>query len=343
EFERADGQKQTLAILQAYVENQGSAWNFSVDYLERFLGEQMAELMAPAVLDSPLAPNPQISPNPPIAPNAPAGESPHGYFLTLMDLLGQRTGELHLAFAQPTGDPGFEPEAITALDLARWSEHLRDEAVATLDDLERRRDELPGDQREGIDRLLSLRKTLLTKISPASLAGVTAAKMRYHGDYHLGQVLRVEHDFVITDFEGEPGRTIAERHEKHSPMRDVAGMLRSFSYVAAVATNHSTTERPSDRHRAGPLAQAWEHDAATAFLTGYRNVVGNTSVVPPEGDATDRLIRFFVIEKALYELRYEMNNRPDWLAIPLFSLIRTIDGTELAHESSATTTPGGAT
>ena len=313
EFERADGQKQTLAILQAYIENQGSAWNFSVDYLERFLGEQLAEQ---------LAASPVVT------------ESPHGYFLTLMELLGQRTGELHLAFARPTGDPGFDPEPVTADDLAAWSAHLRDEAVATLDDLERRRDELPNGMHEGIDRLLSLRKPLLSKISPAALTGIVAAKMRYHGDYHLGQVLRVENDFTITDFEGEPGRTIVERHEKHSPMRDVAGMLRSFSYVAAVAANHSTTERPSDRHRVGPLVQAWEHDTAAAFLGGYRNAGAENRALPPEADAAERLIGFFVIEKALYELRYEMNNRPDWLAIPLFSLIRTIDGSEITQEIS---------
>jgi maltose alpha-D-glucosyltransferase/alpha-amylase len=247
-----------------------------------------------------------------------------------MTLLGQRTGELHLAFAHPTGDPAFDPQPITHADLTSWSEHLRNEAVATLDDLEKHRENQSADMRAAIDRLLALRKTLLERISPAALAGVDADKMRYHGDLHMGQVLRVENDFVITDFEGEPGRTIEERHAKHSPLRDVAGILRSFSYVSAVAANHATSERPADRHRAGPLVQSWEEDATAAFLKGYRLALALTDnrVLPSAAGAADHLIGFFVIEKALYELRYEMDNRPDWLSIPLFSLIRTLEDKE---------------
>ena len=304
EFLRADGQKQTLAILQAYVENQGSAWNFAVDYLERFLAEQLAE------------PSPQA-------------ESPHGYFLKFMDLLGQRTGELHRAFSRTTGNSAFDPEAITADDLLDWSARLRHEAVTTLDDLEKRHGTQPAELQAGTDRLLSLRKALLARIALSSVEGIAAAKMRYHGDYHLGQVLRVENDFVITDFEGEPGRSIGERREKHSPLRDVAGMLRSFSYVGAVAANHTTKERPGDRQRIGPLVQAWEQETTLAFLTGYRKAMGDGNILPAEPVAAERLIEFFVIEKALYELRYEMTNRPDWLSIPLFGLIRILDAREL--------------
>ena len=302
EFQRSDGQKQTLAILQAYVENQGSAWNFAVDYLERFLTEQLADTPG-------------------------AKESPHGYFLTLMDLLGRRTAELHNAFAQATGDPGFDPEPIAPADLAAWSAHLRREAVATLDDLEKSRDNQPPELRAATDQLLSLRKTLLDRVCTSSLEGIVAAKMRYHGDYHLGQILRMENDYVITDFEGEPGRSLEERHEKHSPLRDVAGMLRSFSYVSAVAANRATTERPQDRHRIGPLVEAWEQDVSAAFLRGYQNAIASSSnsAWPSEPNAAKQLLGFFVIEKALYELRYEMDNRPDWLCIPLFSLIRRLE------------------
>ncbi len=302
EFLRADGQKQTLAILQAFVDNQGSAWNFAIDYLERFLSEQLADIPVTA-------------------------ESRHGYFLTLMELLGQRTGELHRAFSRRTGDAAFDPEPITSEDLAAWSRQLHEESVATLDELEKRHESLSSDLRTATDRLLSLRKELLEKISLPALAGVVADKMRYHGDYHLGQVLRVDNDFVITDFEGEPGRTLEERRAKYSPLRDVAGMIRSFGYVSAVAADHSTRERPADRQRVGPLVQAWEQETSAAFLEGYRGAIEGCGVLPADQDAAERLIRFFVIEKALYELRYEMNNRPDWLSIPLFSLIRTIEKT----------------
>ena len=179
--------------------------------------------------------------------------------------------------------------------------------------------------REGCDRLSALRPVLLERISPQALAGISAAKMRYHGDYHLGQVLRVEEDFVIIDFEGEPARSMDERRQKHSPLRDVAGMLRSFSYAAAVATNRLTNEDPVDRHRAGPLVESWEDQVGDAFMAGYRDAVQGCPAWPEEPGAAERLIEFFVIEKALYELRYEMGNRPDWLAVPLFSLLRNLD------------------
>ncbi len=183
---------------------------------------------------------------------------------------------------------------------------------------------MPAEIRAAADHLLSLRTALLDRTSPLALAGVTAAKMRYHGDYHLGQVLLVANDFIITDFEGEPARPMEERRRKHSPLRDVAGMLRSFSYVAAVATNHITTERPADRHRLGPLVQTWESETTQAFLKGYRDAIQGCPVLPVEAGPAQRMIDFFVIDKAIYELRYEMNNRPDWLAIPLFSLLRAL-------------------
>lgn len=307
EFLRADGQTLTLAILQTYVQNQGSAWNYTVDYLERFLSERLAE---------------------PLPSSAETEENPHGYFLSMMDLLGRRTAELHRVFCRPTGNLAFEPEPITQEDLSAWSDRLHAEAVTTLDRLESRRDTLSDELRDATNHLLLLRLTLLDRISPAALAGISAAKMRYHGDYHLGQLLLSDNDFIITDFEGEPARPMAERHQKHSPLRDVAGMLRSFSYVSAVATNRATINRPNDRHRLGPLVQRWEKDASEAFLKGYRDVIQGCPAWPVDPGAMERLTEFFVIEKALYELRYEMDNRPDWLPIPLFSLLRTLDHKE---------------
>ena len=298
---RDDGQKQTLAILQTYVDNQGSLWDFAVDYLERFLADQAG--------GSPLA-----------------AASPHAHFLALMSLLGRRTAELHLAFARPTGNPAFEPEPISADDLTTWSAQLRDEAVTTLDALEKRRSALGDELRSAADRLLARRQLLLGRVSPAALAGIVGAKMRYHGDYHLGQVLRVGEDLVITDFEGEPARSLAERGRKHSPLRDVAGMLRSLSYVAAVAANHATLGRPADRRSLGALGCRWERQASQAFLQAYREAIAECPAWPAAPGAADRLIQFFVVEKALYELRYEMNNRPEWLSIPLHSLLRQLGG-----------------
>ena len=251
-----------------------------------------------------------------------------------MELLGRRTAEMRLAFSQPTGEPAFDLEAATPDDLAGWASKLRDEAARTLDELERAVDGFAPDLRAATCRLLKLRDELMSRIGPPALAGAAVCKMRYHGDYHLGQVLRVENDFVITDFEGEPGRSLEERQQKHSPLRDVAGMLRSFSYVSAVAANHTTAERPGDRHRLGPLVHAWEIDASTAFLRGYHDVVGSGigKILPSDPDAAERMIGFFIIEKALYELRYEMSHRLDWLPIPLFSLVRVLEDREIHYE-----------
>ena len=307
EYRRADGQTTTLALLQGYTANQGDSWNFAVDYLERFLGE-------------------------PELPSDDRTGTPHAYFLSLIELLGRRTGELHQAFAVSTGNAVFEREPITPADLANWSSALQAEAVATFDELEKRRDTLPDDVRAASDRLSSLRPALLDRISPQALAGIAAAKTRYHGDYHLGQVLRVDNDFVIIDFEGEPARPMEERRQKHSALRDVAGMLRSFSYAAAVATNRVTAERSTDRRRVGPLVEAWEEQVSAAFLDGYRKAIQGCPVWPEAPGAAERLIEFFVIDKALYELRYEMGNRPDWLPIPLFSLLRTLDGQAAERE-----------
>lgn len=305
ELNRANGQKITLALLQAYVENQGVGWNFVLDYLQRFLTEHLVE---------PVPQSEELS----------VPVNPHDYFLTLIGILGRRTAELHRVFCNSAGKAEFEPELITEDDLTIWERQLRTEAIATLDKLESLRDSFSLALGAACDRLLSFRPVLLDRISLSNLGNISASKMRYHGDYHLGQVLLVENDFIITDFEGEPARSMEERRLKHSPLRDVAGMLRSFSYASSVATNQATIERPDDRHHLGPLVNSWEKEVAEVFLKSYRDVIHGCAVWPDNPAIAKRMIEFFVIDKALYELRYEMDNRPDWLPIPLFSLLRII-------------------
>jgi len=304
EYRRSDGQIITLALLQAYVDNQGAGWSYAVDYLERFLAEHLAD----------------------IGKELPAkAESPHGFFLAQMETLGRRTAELHQAFGKTTGDNGFDPEPIRAEDITAWLAQLQHEAVVTFDALEQHRMALSDELHTACNRLMELRPTLLDAIRHGLPPHIDAAKTRYHGDYHLGQVLLVQNDFLITDFEGEPARPLEERRVKHSPLRDVAGMLRSFSYAAAVAVNRCTTERPADRKLLGPLAQDWESETEATFLKGYKSAIQGCPSWPGDEDTAQRMIDLFLIEKALYELRYEMDNRPDWLAIPLYALLRKID------------------
>ena len=313
ELHDGSGQSYTLALLQPYVEHQNIGWSYALDYVDRYLADQLA---AP---ESPLHP--------------PHADSPHGFFLALMETLGRRTGELHVALCRPTDDPAFAPEPIGPDDIETWCRQARGQAVAALDALEAGRERFAdGELAAGIDRLLAQRQALLDHFAPRRLAGagvIGGLKTRYHGNYHLGQVLLVQNDFVITDFEGNPERDLAQRRRKHSPLRDVASMLRCFSYVAAMATNRATAERPADRHRLGPLVQRWETETTVAFLSGYYAATAACPAFGAAMAATQPLLEFFTLEKALDELRGELEQRPDWLPIPLFSLLRRL---EQAHE-----------
>jgi len=149
-------------------------------------------------------------------------------------------------------------------------------------------------------------------------------KIRVHGDYNLGQVLWAENDFVIFAFEGEPGRTMAERRAKKSPLRDVAGMLRSFDYAAYSELLTFTRHEPEEVDRLEPWAQIWRTWTSAAFFREYRRTVAPAGLVPADPDATCRLLDFFILEKTLFELQYELNYRPDWVAIPLLGILQLV-------------------
>ena len=198
EYTGADGTPMTLALLQAYVANQGDGWTYTQEYLDRFLEAQRG------------------------AAEPPPADS-HGAYLSLVHTLGTRTAELHRALSQRTGDPAFDPEPVVADDLARWKQRVRDEAATTFELLERRRSQFPAPARDEMQLLLERRHKLLARIDACPPPRAGAAKIRYHGDYHLGQALLDKNDFVIIDFEGEPARSFAERRVKHSPLRDEIG------------------------------------------------------------------------------------------------------------------------
>ncbi|HZM44012.1 MAG TPA: maltose alpha-D-glucosyltransferase [Burkholderiales bacterium] len=293
EYTSADGVSLTLAMLQAYVENQGDGWTFSVGYLERYLEQQRtASERAPA--------------------------NPHDAYLAIIRTLGLRTAGLHLALAASSGNPAFEPEPVTAQDIAAWKKRAREEAVKTLTLLEQGRESLPAPAREEAQALLAQRERVLARIDALEPPRETAMKIRCHGDYHLAQVLIAENDFRIIDFEGEPSRPTEERRQKQSPLRDVAGMLRSFSYARWTALSNAS-HAPDDHARLAPLAAAWEAEVRRAFIESYDAAVTVPGGVPLYSSlAVMRpLIGFFELEKALYELRYELSSRPAWARVPI--------------------------
>ncbi|MDQ3730648.1 MAG: maltose alpha-D-glucosyltransferase [Pseudomonadota bacterium] len=295
QYESEPGIEMTLAILQGHVANQGSGWSFTLDYLKRFLQDVGTGLIE----------------------NSPAA---HDAYLNLMRTLGQRTGELHVALAVQTGDPAFDPEPVTTNDMQTWVASVLDEARQTLDRLAQSSHRDDPD----VQSLLTARKTLLRRVGACDVSQANAAKTRYHGDYHLGQVLLAHNDFVIIDFEGEPARTLEERQQKHSPLKDVAGMLRSFNYAAYSALFEATEDQPPDIEQMEPFAREWETLTAQAFRTGYFEAAQGSPACPKEPESADRLIELFALEKALYEVRYELANRPRWLSIPVKGLLAII-------------------
>jgi maltose alpha-D-glucosyltransferase/alpha-amylase len=296
----ADGTSTAIALLQAYVPNQGDAWSFTIDYLERHL-----EAYENADEDVP--------------------DDVHGAYLALVATLGRRTGELHLALAHHSGNPAFDPEMLEAGDFAAWKVHVREEAVAVLARLERHEARLPESARGTAHAVIARRADLLARIDACPGPQRGAVKARHHGDYHLGQVLLTNNDFVIIDFEGEPGRSLAERRRKHSPFRDVAGMLRSFDYACWMAVERAKEGREHASGRFGALGVAWARAARGTFLSAYRELTGS-GMLYADFDDTRGLRALAEIEKALYELRYEIDNRPGWVSVPLAGLLALADG-----------------
>jgi maltose alpha-D-glucosyltransferase / alpha-amylase len=303
----ADGQTTALAAAFRFVRNQGDGWVYTIEYLHRTLDE--LRLVAAAE-------HPETA--------APAHE-PHGFYLAQARVLGQRTAELHRAFATPTDDAAFAAEPLTKADLSKWRRAMRRQAEAAFKALRHALPRLAEDDRQEAEHLLARRDVCFARIEALTEPEVNAAKTRIHGDYHLGQVLVAQNDFYILDFEGEPARPLAERRAKSSPLKDVAGMLRSFDYAAWAAVMHLAEVDAGSTAVVRSLAEQWRQATAQAFLEAYRETIAGC-VSYPENDAEAAcLLDLFLLEKALYEICYEAANRPNWMRIPLKGVINLLE------------------
>ena len=298
------GETATVALIQHFVANTGDGWAHMLARLGD-LSERLAPADSPADVEQRLA-----------VLGVEALAEAHE--------LGAVTGRLHAALASDPGLPGFRPEPITGEDVGRWRRALAQDLDGLTAELAAASARMPPADRAPIESFLNARPRIERAVEElALLADGTAHKIRCHGDYHLGQVLKTAESFVVIDFEGEPARPVEERRAKQCPLRDVAGMLRSFDYVVhAALAARPEAERPWLR----PALEAWRELAGRAFLSGYLMAAGKgpERLLPRSPEAVRRVCAAFELEKACYELRYELNNRPDWISIPLAGISRLL-------------------
>ena len=259
-----------------------------------------------------------------------------GEYLVVARLLGTRTAELHRALAG-RDDPAFASEPFSALYQRGVFQTMRNQTTATMALLGRRLDGLPDDARPDAQRAIALSDQVLARVRDLTRARFGAVRIRTHGDYHLGQVLWTGRDVAIIDFEGEPGRPLSERRHKRSALADVAGMLRSFHYAAfgtLLNPRVGGAVRPEDVARLEPWATTWYATVGAAFLGAYFEAAAGQPFVPHDRAGQVALLELSMLQKVLYELAYELNNRPDWVSIPLRGLLELL-GAQEAHAAHA--------
>jgi len=367
EYREARGrQPYTLGILQEYVDNERDAWRLTLDYLSRYFERvlsrgELAPPPEPAGTGEPggsaiaghrlplarsEAPRELPGDGSPATPDE--LDDLVGVYPTQAGLLGRRTAELHLALSGPEAaeDRAFAPEPFSELYQRSLYQSMRSATGKTFRLLSRRLDTLPGassgvGDRAIAERLLASKDALLARFEPLLGDKIETLRIRCHGDFHLGQVLHTGKDFVVIDFEGEPARPLSERRIKRSPLVDVAGMLRSFDYAVHAAIHEQTDRALFDPDQApllGAWGRLWYLGSAAAFLEAYLDTVraaesgGGAVPLVPAGETSLRLLLdVYLLGKALYELRYELDSRPSWAHIPLRGILGLL-GAEKVEE-----------
>ncbi|WP_129629075.1 maltose alpha-D-glucosyltransferase [Candidatus Oscillochloris fontis] len=326
EYLRPNDEPLTVAILQGFVTNEGDAWAYTLDELRTYFDEVLArpEMAAPSV---PVTIAALLNATDEREPEL-AAELLTGY-IERAHLLGQRTAEMHRALAGGRG-AAFAPEPFSQLYQRSLYQSMRTLTVQTFQSLRKLLPTLPESIHDEAALVLAEEDALLARFQRVVGTKIDAVRTRIHGDFHLGQVLFTGKDFMIIDFEGEPARPISERRIKRSPLRDVAGMLRSFQY-AAYASYFSRIDAMSISAEEAEQLQGWADFwcfwVSAAYLGSYIEHAGDAAFMPTSWAALEVLLESFVLEKVIYEVAYEMNNRPTWLSIPLRGILQQITRT----------------
>lgn len=301
--ELIEGNKRSaIAVLHAMVVNQGDLWNVAAAHLDRLVERERLLW---------------VSENP-------AENGDQATYLRHMSHSGKRLAELHMALASNRDLPDFAPEPTRPDDLQRWNDEIMARAERVFDTLKQRRGSLKEADRLLADQLQAQHDTLPERLKALLPRETDGFNIRHHGDLHLGQLLVVKDDVFIIDFDGGPGRTIAERRRKAPAARDVAGLIRSIEYAATAALERTLKVAPDESGRLSLALAEWRDQAADTLLTAYRETMAGQRLWPADAKAADRLLNFFLVEKAFYEIEYELANRPDWLRVPLTGLLRIL-------------------
>jgi maltose alpha-D-glucosyltransferase/alpha-amylase len=294
--------KSAIAIVHAFVENQGDAWTVTSAYLDRFVDEQRL-----------------------LASSEHPGESEEQIpYLRYMAQTGRRVAEMHLALAGTDEFADFAPEPTAPADVQRWIDDVVARAERVFDALSRRRDAIKEADRPLVDQALLHHATLRDRLNALLPPGIDSMMIRHHGDFHLGQILIVKDDIFIIDFEGEPRRPLDERRRKAPAARDVAGLIRSIDYSATAALERALKVAPDEQGKLAGALVEWRDRSTAAFLAAYREIMTDARLWPAGPRAADAMLNFFLLEKAFYEIEYELAYRPEWLRVPLTGMLRIL-------------------
>ncbi|MEO6681042.1 MAG: putative maltokinase, partial [Pseudomonas sp.] len=301
----AQGEDNLLMIAQGYLSNQGDAWEWTQNNLERALRDELADAMSEQ-------------------------EQHYNALGELKDfagMLGQRLGEMHQVLAAPTDNPDFAPHVTTQKEALASAKDVAAQLEHSLKLLKQHQNELNPADKALVSRLLDNKKAILSHVQELGKKSAGGLRIRVHGDLHLGQVLVIKGDAYLIDFEGEPARPLSERRGKHSPYKDVSGVLRSFDYAAAMAINVHNVDNTADAQAARQrVADRYLTEAQQAFIDAYRLAAASLGHAWQDPEGEDAALALFGLEKAAYEVAYEAENRPTWLPVPLHGLYGLLSG-----------------
>ncbi len=320
EYRSRGAEPVSICLLQGFVENRGDAWSYTLDivkhYFERVLAQKpvLPENESGMALSIPAADVPQV-----------VKDLIGGVYLEMAEFMGKRTAEMHQALGSMPDFPGFGVEPFSVLYQRSVFQSMQSLCNRVIQTLRNNLNSLDQSIHEDAAIVLSSERTILELMRRITKKKISAYKIRIHGDYHLGQLLYTGKDIIITDFEGEPARLLSERKLLYSALKDVAGMVRSFHYAAYAVLFLSTHFRPEDLQILEEWIRPWHEYVAGVFLDSYFDAMNNSSIVPQDPEDRTKLLHAFLVEKSLYELGYELNNRPSWTAIPLRGILSILE------------------